>query len=285
LTRNIEHGLTRVYVENLEGCAGAVQDEVLVEAVGRRVADAEFVGLFARFLGAAPEPVQRALLAPVLVNVALERIDAILEEANAIGRLEPVLHVNCARFGDGLIVLVSADSQHDWVLPAIKSRLRAAWAKLKVDIDPDKIRTVDMAKGEPLKFLGYELRYLVHPKDGPRVVTKRLQALEKREPGKLAQWLSFPFRYAARAVGRFVPSLRWRRRKPSPTPFAQEEPTAWQEACKAFGVALASDWRAVPLLFFYCARYFIKFLGRRWELVALTACAIAAVVLLWQFLR
>jgi RNA-directed DNA polymerase len=56
------------------------------------------------------------------------------------------------------VILVDAYAQHDWLLKAANRRLREELAKLQVDINQEKSRYVDLAKGESFGFLGFEFR-------------------------------------------------------------------------------------------------------------------------------
>jgi RNA-directed DNA polymerase len=48
--------------------------------------------------------------------------------------------------------------QHDWLLKAVYQRRHEELAKLHVDINEEKSRYVDLAKGESFRFLGFEFR-------------------------------------------------------------------------------------------------------------------------------
>jgi hypothetical protein len=57
-----------------------------------------------------------------------------------------------------LVILVDAFPQHDWLLTAVVKRLREELAKLGVEVNEEKSRVVDLAKGESFGFLGFEFR-------------------------------------------------------------------------------------------------------------------------------
>ena len=63
-----------------------------------------------------------------------------------------------ARYADDLVILVDAFPQHDWPLKAVAKRLREELAKLGVEVNEEKSRVVDLAKGESFGFLGFEFR-------------------------------------------------------------------------------------------------------------------------------
>jgi len=56
------------------------------------------------------------------------------------------------------VILVDAYARHDWLLKAVNQRLREELTKLQVDINQEKSRFVDLAKGESFGFLGFEFR-------------------------------------------------------------------------------------------------------------------------------
>ena len=56
------------------------------------------------------------------------------------------------------MILADAYARHDWLLEATDRRLREELAKLHVDINEDKSRFVDLAKGESFGFLGFDFR-------------------------------------------------------------------------------------------------------------------------------
>ena len=57
-----------------------------------------------------------------------------------------------------LVVLVSAHRRQRWLRGAVEKRLREELAKLEVEVNEEKTRTVDLCKGESFGFLGFEFR-------------------------------------------------------------------------------------------------------------------------------
>ena len=57
-----------------------------------------------------------------------------------------------------LVILVDAYPRNDWLLKAVDKRLREELAKLHVQINEEKSRIVDLARGESFGFLGFEFR-------------------------------------------------------------------------------------------------------------------------------
>jgi len=48
--------------------------------------------------------------------------------------------------------LIDAHPRHDWLLKAIDQRLREEFAKIGVQIDDEKSRVVDLARGESFQY-------------------------------------------------------------------------------------------------------------------------------------
>jgi RNA-directed DNA polymerase len=56
------------------------------------------------------------------------------------------------------VVLIDAERRNDWLVKAVNKRLREEFAKLRVAVNEDKIRVVDLKKGDSFTFLGFEYR-------------------------------------------------------------------------------------------------------------------------------
>jgi RNA-directed DNA polymerase len=56
------------------------------------------------------------------------------------------------------VILIDAHPRHGWLVKAVERRLGEELAKLRVEINEDKSRMVDLAKGESFSFLGFEYR-------------------------------------------------------------------------------------------------------------------------------
>jgi RNA-directed DNA polymerase len=57
-----------------------------------------------------------------------------------------------------LVVLISPHPRQDWLIRAVEKRLREELGQLKVEINEEKSRKVDLTKGESFSFLGFEYR-------------------------------------------------------------------------------------------------------------------------------
>ena len=109
--------------------------------------------------------------------------------------------VQYARFADDLVILIDAHPRHDWLVKAVDQRLREELAKLRVEINEEKSRLANLAKGDSFGFLGFEFRRILSRKGGwrPNYTPK----LKKRTAllGKLRDVFR---RYASQPVGRVI---------------------------------------------------------------------------------
>jgi RNA-directed DNA polymerase len=56
------------------------------------------------------------------------------------------------------VILIHAHPSKSWLLRAVDKRLRQELAKLQVQINDEKSRTVDLTRGESFGFLGFDFR-------------------------------------------------------------------------------------------------------------------------------
>jgi RNA-directed DNA polymerase len=156
----IVQGLTRVIDLDLRAYFDNVQHSQLLEKVARRVQDASVMRLLKMILkstGTKGVP-QGGVISPMLSNLYLTEVDRMLEKASAITRRGKYPNVQYARFADDLVVLIDSHPRHDWLIGAVEKRLREELAKLRVEINEEKSRKVDLLQGERFGFLGFEYR-------------------------------------------------------------------------------------------------------------------------------
>ena len=137
-----------------------VQHYLLLEKVARRVQDDAVMHLLKMILKATGKQgvPQGGVISPLLSNVYLNEVDRMLERAVHVTRRGKSTNVQYARFADDLVVLIDAERRNDWLMKAVDKRLREEFAKLRVAINEDKSRVVDLKKGESFTFLGFEYR-------------------------------------------------------------------------------------------------------------------------------
>jgi RNA-directed DNA polymerase len=154
---------TRIIDIDLRAYFDNVQHYLLLEKVARRVQDAAVMGLLKMILKATGEKgvPQGGVISPVLSNLYLTEVDRMLEKAIATTRYGKYTSIQYARFADDLVILIDSHRRHDWLVRAVERRLREEVAKLRVEINEDKSRMVDLAKGGSFTFLGFEYRRIL----------------------------------------------------------------------------------------------------------------------------
>src|ERR1700747_3599064 len=156
----IVQGLTQIIDLDLRAYFDNVQHSLLLEKVARRVQDTSVMRLLKMILkstGGKGVP-QGGVISPMLSNLYLTEVDRMLEKAIATTRRGKYPNVQYARFADDLVVLIDSHPRHEWLTGAVEKRLREEMAKLRVEINEEKSRKVDLAKGESFSFLGFEVR-------------------------------------------------------------------------------------------------------------------------------
>ena len=176
----IGEGKTRVIDLDLRAYFDNVRHHILLAKVAVRVADDDVMHLLKLILkatGAKGVP-QGGVISPLLSNLYLTEVDRMLEKASEVTREGERTRLQYARFADDLVVLVDGQPRHERLLGRVSGRLREELAKLEVEVNKEKSRTVDLEKGESFGFLGFDFR-LVRNRSGTRRLL-RTPKLNKR---------------------------------------------------------------------------------------------------------
>jgi RNA-directed DNA polymerase len=189
----------RAYFDN-------VQHFLLLEKVARRVQDDEVMHLLKMMLKATGEKgvPQGGVISPLLSNLYLNEVDRMLEKAIATTRRGQYTNVQYARFADDLVILIDSHPRHDWLVKAVERRLREELDKLRVEINEDKSRMVDLWKGEMFSFLGFEFRRILsrNQKWRPYFAPKL-----KKRTALFAKLREIFRRYASQPIGRVIEKI------------------------------------------------------------------------------
>jgi len=101
---------------------------------------------------------QGGVISPLLSNIYLTEVDAMLERAKVVTRNGAHTYVEYVRYADDLVILVNNDRRQDWLMEVVGRRLREELAKLDVQLNEDKSRVADLSRGESFGFLGFDFR-------------------------------------------------------------------------------------------------------------------------------
>src|SRR5713101_3426574 len=194
---------TRIIDIDLSAYFDNGQHYLLLEKVARRVQDDEVMQLLKIMLRATGKKgvPQGGVISPLLSNVYLTEVDRMLEKAITTTRRGQYTHVQYARFADDLVILVDSHPRHDWLVTAVERRLREELAKLRVAINEEKSRMVDLSKGEKFSFLGFEFRRILsrNQKWRPHFAPKL-----KKRTALFAKLREIFRRFTSRPVGRVI---------------------------------------------------------------------------------
>jgi RNA-directed DNA polymerase len=160
VAKSIVREKTRIIDLDLRAYFDNVRHDLLLAKVAQRVSDGEVLHLLKLMLKATGKRgvPQGGVISPLLSNLYLNEVDKMLERAKETTRNGQYTYVEYARYADDLVVLIDAYKRHDWLLTAVMKRLREEFAKLKVEINEEKSRIVDLGRGESFGFLGFDFR-------------------------------------------------------------------------------------------------------------------------------
>jgi len=160
----IVHHKTRVIDLDLRSYFDNVRHDLLLAKVAKRVDDNDVMHLLKIMLkanGRCGIP-QGGVVSPLLSNIYLNEVDRMLKRAKeATLEVTPdgkYTRIEYARFADDLVILIDAHRRHDWLLPAVEKRLREELVALRVEVNEEKSRIVDLGRGESFGFLGFDFR-------------------------------------------------------------------------------------------------------------------------------
>jgi RNA-directed DNA polymerase len=211
VTQAILGGKTQVIDLDLAAYFDTVRHDLLVGKVARRIQDGEILHLLTLMLKASGKRgvPQGGVISPLLSNIYLTEVDAMLERAKAVTREGMTTHVEYARYADDLVILVNGQWREGWLLRAVDRRLREELAKLDLRLNEVKSRVVDLTQEEVFGFLGFTFRRLRSRRGRWWVflapALKKRTALVRKLQEVFRRWRSQPVR---RVIAEINPILR-----------------------------------------------------------------------------
>jgi len=149
---------TMVIDLDLEAYFDNVRHDILLGKVAQRVDDDSIMRLLKLILKANGKRglAQGGVISPLLANIYLNEVDKMLEKAKGITRQGKYTYIQYARFADDIVILVN--DYHRWLLKAAYKRLIQELDKLRVKVNRDKTKIVDLTQGKTFSFLGFVYR-------------------------------------------------------------------------------------------------------------------------------
>ena len=180
---------TRVIDLDLKAFFDTITHSILLTKVARRVADDKILRLLKVMLGMNGKRgvPQGGVASPLLANIYLNEVDAMLESMKKQTSRSGFTYVEYARYADDMVILVDGyGGKWEWLLTGVYKKLLEELARIKVKVNTEKTRLVDMTKGEMFSFLGFDFRrgktrngkWGVHMTPRMKARTKLLQDLK-----------------------------------------------------------------------------------------------------------
>jgi RNA-directed DNA polymerase len=211
VAKAIVQGKTRVIDVDLAAYFDSVRHDLLLAKVARRVEDGEILHLLKLVLTASGHRgvPQGGVISPLLANIYLNEVDAMLERAKKVTGQGRFTYVEYARYADDLVILIDGFRRHDWLRTAVDRRLREELAQLDLRLNEAKSRVVDLTKGEAFGFLGFDFRRIRSWRGGWRPqftpALKQRTALLHKLKEEFRRWDSQP---VERVIAVINPILR-----------------------------------------------------------------------------
>lgn len=162
VSKAILKGHTKVIDLDLKAYFDTIQHSILLDKVAARVQDAKILHLLKMMLKTSGKlgVAQGGTISPLLSNIYLNEVDKMLEKAKEVTREGIYEHISYARYADDIVILVDGyKDRWEWLEKAVYKRLQEELGKIKVEINNEKTRIIDLTKRETFKFLGFNFWY------------------------------------------------------------------------------------------------------------------------------
>src|SRR5487761_2424481 len=158
--RSLMRRMTIVIDVDLAKYFDNVRHDVLLGKIARRVQDPKvlhLVKLIIKASGRKGVP-QGGPFSPLAANIYLNEVDWYFDDLRRKTAQGPYEAINYHRFADDMVITVSGHwSKRGWAERALQ-RLQEQLEPLRVELNREKTKMVDMLKGEAFGFLGFDLR-------------------------------------------------------------------------------------------------------------------------------
>lgn len=106
---------------------------------------------------------QGSPISPLLSNIYLNEVDKMLEKAKEVTQENGYTHLTYVRWADDLVILIdgyetSGKRRWAWLEKGVIRRLKEELTKIKVSLNEEKTKIVDLKSDETFSFLGFDFR-------------------------------------------------------------------------------------------------------------------------------
>ena len=160
VARAIAEGKTKVIDMDLKGYFDNIRHHIVFEKVARRVNDDKVMHLLKLLLkanGKLGVP-QGGVISPLIANLYLNELDRRLELQRAATAYGGWTYMEYARYADDIVVLVDGRERSQWLVKRDMAIIEEELGRVQVELNREKTRIVDLARGESFGFLGFEFR-------------------------------------------------------------------------------------------------------------------------------
>lgn len=160
VSKGIVRGFTKVIDVDLTAYFDNVNHGILMKKIARRVNDDKIMKLIKLMLKASGKVgvPQGGIISPLFSNIYLNEIDKMFDSAKRDTMRKGYENMEYCRFADDIVILVNGHEVLDWLVSKAFRRLREELARLKVNLNKEKTKVVDMTQGEVFGFLGFDYR-------------------------------------------------------------------------------------------------------------------------------
>lgn len=160
VAQGIKRGFTKVIDVDLSAYFDHVDHNLLVRMIKKRIKDDKVLGLIGKILKATGKVgvPQGGVISPLFSNIYLTCIDKMFEKAIVETERRGYQQIDYCRFADDMVILVNGHTALDWLVKKALKRLKEGLALLKVSLNQEKTKIVDMNHDETFDFLGFTYR-------------------------------------------------------------------------------------------------------------------------------
>jgi len=173
VAKGIVRGFIKVIDVDLTAYFDNINHGILKKKISRRINDPKIMRLIKLILkanGKTGVP-QGGIISPLFSNIYLNGIDQMFERAIRETKRKGYENIEYCRFADDIVILVNGHEVLNWLVEKCYRRLTDELKKLKVNLNIEKTKILDMSKGETFAFLGFDYR-LVNNKNKRMILIK-----------------------------------------------------------------------------------------------------------------